>query len=196
MLTEQEQFWKGDFGDQYTARNADVKWRLRIPFWRSILKKTGARSILEVGCNIGSNLKAIREADYSVGAYGCDVNATALYEARRAGLSVARESADNLMSTFRGGEFSLVATVGVLIHVAPENLGPVTDQIISVSNRYVLAVEYASETEVEVPYRGHQERLWRRPFGRLYESRSLTMVAEGAAPADAFDRCNWWLLRK
>jgi hypothetical protein len=70
------------------------------------------------------------------------------------------------------------------------------DNIIACSRRYVLAVEYADETEVEVQYRGHSERLWKRPFGRLYMDRGLNMVAEGEAPADAFDRCSWWLLSK
>lgn len=201
MLTEQEQFWKGDFGDQYVGRHKELDWRARVPFWHSIIEMTGARSILEAGCNSGANMKAIRralvEADADVASlWGCDINSTAIEEAGDAGLSVVNASLFDLKAEWPDGGFDLVATVGVLIHVAPEDLGRAMDSIIAASRRYVLAVEYADETEVMVPYRDHAERLWRRPFGRLYQERGLTMLAEGEAPADAFDRCNWWLLSR
>jgi pseudaminic acid biosynthesis-associated methylase len=198
MPLAEEPFWSGPFGDAYTARNAGVDWQARVPFWRSILERTQARSILEVGCNIGANLKAIREAapEPTLVAWGCDVNGAALKAAAEAGFAVVEEGVHYLNRQWDEGSFDLVATVGLLIHVAPQDLGEALDQIIAVSRRYVLAVEYADETEVEVNYRGHAQRLWRRPFGRLYQDRGLTMVAEGEAPADAFDRCAWWLLSK
>jgi pseudaminic acid biosynthesis-associated methylase len=196
MLTEQEQFWQGDFGGAYIERNRNVDWRARIPFWYDIVKRTEARSVLEVGCNVGANMKAIRAVDPMIALWGCDINNAAIEEAGDAGLSVTEASLFDLKSEWPEGGFDLVATVGVLIHVSSEDLPRAMDSIISVSNRYVLAVEYADETEVEVEYRGHAQRLWRRPFGRLYAERGLSMVAEGEAPADAFDRCSWWLLSK
>ena len=45
-------FWRGEFGDSYLRRNR-VDWRARIPFWRTILEMTGARSVFEFGCNAG-----------------------------------------------------------------------------------------------------------------------------------------------
>jgi pseudaminic acid biosynthesis-associated methylase len=195
MLTEQEQFWRQDFGDDYVRRNR-VDWRSRVPFWQDIIDRTKPRSVLEVGCGSGWNLRALRQVDPMLALWGAEINQTALQEAADAGLFVVDSSLFDLKTEWPEGGFDLVASVGVLIHVGPEDLSRAMDSIISVSNRYVLAVEYADETEVEVPYRGHQERLWRRPFGRLYEERGLTMVAEGEAPADAFDRCSWWLLSK
>jgi pseudaminic acid biosynthesis-associated methylase len=196
MLTEQEQFWQGEFGRSYTERNADLNWRARIPFWRDIIDLTKPRSVLEAGCNIGSNLKAIRNINPMIALWGCDINQVAIEEAGDAGLSVVNASLFDLKKEWPEYGFDLVATVGVLIHVAPEDLGRAVDSIISVSNRYVLAVEYADETEVEVNYRGHAQRLWRRPFGKLYQERGLSMVAEFDAPNDAFDRCRAWLLER
>jgi pseudaminic acid biosynthesis-associated methylase len=195
MLTEQEQFWKGDFGGSYLERNRSVDWRARIPFWTDIIKLTGARSVLEAGCNVGANMKAIRAVDPMIALWGCDINNAAIEEAGNADLSVAEASLFDLKKEWPGG-FDLTFTVGVLIHVSPADLSRAMDSIISVSNRYVLAVEYADETEVEVPYRGHSERLWRRPFGKLYEAKGLKIVAEFDAPSDAFDRCRVWLLTK
>ena len=201
MLTEQEQFWSGEFGRSYTERNANINWRARVPFWRSIIEMTGARSILEVGCNVGGNLLAIRRAfteldvDYAA-FWGVDINQVAIQEASNAGLSVSHCSLFDAQKEFPGG-FDLVASVGCLIHVDPTDLPRAMDQIISVSNRYVLAVEYAWETEEEiVTARYSKGQLWKRPFGKLYQERGLSIVAEGEAPNPAFDKCAWWLLER
>jgi pseudaminic acid biosynthesis-associated methylase len=195
MLTEQEQFWQGDFGTAYVHRNASLDWRKRIPFWRAILDQTRPRSVLEIGCNIGTNLKAIRAASPTITAWGCDINQTAISEAADAGLSVIEASVHDLGDVW-WERFDLTFTVGVLIHIAPEDLERAMRAIIASSKRYVLAVEYADELEVEVAYRGHAERLWRRPFGKMYQDLGLNLVAEFDAPADAFDRCRAWLLSK
>lgn len=188
----QEEFWRGDFGVAYTARNRP-DWRARIPFWRDILAKTDAHSVLDVGTNAGWNLRALRQIDPMLSLWGVDVNQAAIQEAADAGLSVAEASIFDL-ADLSFGQFDLVATSGVLIHVSPADIERAMAEIVSASRRYVLAVEYAAEMEEEVPYRGHSERLWRRPFGSMYEAMGLKMVAEGEAPADAFDRCSFWLL--
>ncbi len=69
--TEEKSVWAGEFGDNYTARNR-VNWMARTPFWATIMDKTGARSILEVGCNAGWNLSAIKRAAPWVNACGID----------------------------------------------------------------------------------------------------------------------------
>jgi pseudaminic acid biosynthesis-associated methylase len=195
MLTEQEQWWRQSFGDAYVARNR-VNWRSRVPFWTSIIDRTKPRSVLEVGCGSGWNMRALRQVDPMLALWGAEINQTALQEAADAGLSVVDSSLFDLKTEWPQGQFDLTFTCGVLIHVSGEDLSRAMDSIISVSSRYVLAVEYADETEVEVPYRGHTERLWRRPFGRLYEQRGLKLVGEGEAPAEAFDACAWWLLER
>jgi pseudaminic acid biosynthesis-associated methylase len=195
MLTEQEQFWRQDFGDEYVRRNR-VDWRSRVPFWQDIIDRTKPRSVLEVGCGSGWNLRALRQVDPMLALWGAEINQTALQEAADSGLFVVDSSLFDLKTEWPEGGFDLVASVGVLIHVGPEDLSRAMDSIISVSNRYVLAVEYADETEVMVPYRDHNERLWRRPFGKLYEAKGLKLVAEFDAPADAFDRCRVWLMER
>jgi pseudaminic acid biosynthesis-associated methylase len=195
MLTEQEQFWRQSFGDDYVARNR-VNWRARVPFWTSIIDRTKPRSVLEVGCGSGWNLRALRQVDPMLALWGCEINQTALQEAADAGLSVVDSSLFDLKTEWPEGGFDLVASVGVLIHVGPEDISRAMDSIISVSNRYVLAIEYPDETEVEIEYRGHAQRLWRRPFGDLYRAKGLKLVMKGEAPAEAFDRCAWWLLER
>ncbi len=203
MPTAQEQFWAGPFGDSYGKRNR-LDWRSRVPFWQDILDRTKARSVLEVGCNIGSNLKAIRQVGPTIAAWGCDINQSAIEEASASGLTVYYGSILDIDAHSPFGylglaarpRFDLVFTCGVLIHIAHEDLDRAMDEIITSSKRYVLAVEYAAEEEEEISYRGHAERLWKRPFGKLYQDKGLKLVAEFEAPSPAFDRCTAWLLER
>jgi pseudaminic acid biosynthesis-associated methylase len=194
--TIQETFWRGDFGLSYTERNK-VNWRKRVPFFLDMLHLAkNPRSILEVGCNSGANLKALRAiVGDEFPLHGVDINQKAIQEAASAGLAIDDCSVFDLQKVFLS-KFDLTLTVGVLIHIAPADLERAMQSIIAASQNYVLAVEYAADEETEIEYRGHAERLWKRPFGQLYVDLGLKMVAEGEAPADAFDRCNFWILKR
>lgn len=194
-MSEQVKFWKGSFGAEYTKRcRPDPKDR--ASFWDLILERTSARSILEVGCNWGPNLRALRDADPTIKLRGVDVNASALAEAREQAFD-AREVAGRDVGRLWTERFDLVFTAGCLIHVGPADLKATMESIVMASKRWVLAVEYAAEKEEEVEYRGHAARLWRRPFGLLYEDLGLDTVLTGdLAPGDGFDNTKFWLLMR
>lgn len=193
MSTPQEQFWAGDFGNSYTERNR-VNWLDRVPFWTKIIGLTGAQSALEVGCNCGWNLLAIRAVSLGVHLNGIDVNEHALLQARRFGFAAARITAP-VAAALSILKYDLVFTVGCLIHVSPESLTETMKAIKDLSRRYVLAVEYEADKEEEIDYRGHAERLWKRPYGKLYQEMGLTLIDSGDA-GEGFDRCTFWLLEK
>ena len=193
-MSETAEFWKGDFGDQYILRNR-YDWRERIPFWDYIIDKTGARSVYEVGCNVGYNLSAIRYGNDHVQVAGEDVNKSALNQAEAAGLNVLRTDGEAIHMA----PYELTFTSGVLIHIAPQDLKAFMQRIVDASCDYVLAVEYEDETEVEVEYRGHTGKLWRRPYGKLYQELGLELIETGKlGEEDGFDRngITYWLLRK
>lgn len=61
--TEQENFWSGDFGDQYIERNGNTREFVASAiglFSRILCRTEGIHSVIEFGPNIGLNLKAIR----------------------------------------------------------------------------------------------------------------------------------------
>jgi trans-aconitate methyltransferase len=147
--------------------------------------------VYEVGCNVGYNLSAIRYENDHVHVYGEDVNRSALNQAESAGLNVSLADKDAI----RQPPYELVFTAGVLIHIAPQDLQAFMQRIVDASCDYVLAVEYEADTETEVEYRGHSGKLWKRPYGKLYQEMGLTLVEEGD-PGTAFDRCKYWLLRR
>lgn len=187
-----EQFWKEEFGAEYHCRNR-VDWRARVPFWSDVINRTGARSVFELGCGPGWNLSAIKRAYPDVMVYGADVNEIALAQAEMAGLEIAH--AEEFYKEHESRVFDLTMTVGMLIHVAPEDLERTMAGIVRLSAQYVLAVEYESEQEEEVEYRGHTGKLWRRPFGKLYQDMGLRLIDQWDA-GPAFDRCTATLLER
>jgi len=182
-------------GDDYLTRNR-IAWGTRTPFWARILPRFQPVDILEVGCNLGANLLAIRSLkEYPFGRLcGADINDKAIREAWKASLTVDKCAAIDLLDHYGPKQFDLVFTSGVLIHVPPKEILRVMSQIKQVSRRYVLAIEYADKLEVEVTYRGEKELLWRRPYGALYDAMNLNLVEEGEA--EGFDRCHYWLCER
>ena len=139
-------FWKGDFGDSYTARNR-YDWRKRIQFWNAIIEKTGARSVYEVGCNVGYNLSAIKHENDHVVVYGEDVNMAALSQADSAGLPVSLSDSDEEIHL---APYELVFTVGVLSGIPLIFItSPVVDvNVFTISFPVVLASVIFTESPV------------------------------------------------
>lgn len=183
-------FWKGSFGDEYTKRNR-VDWIKRTPFWRDIIAATGAKTILEVGCNVGWNLSAIRTISPAyVMPWGVEINEAAAKQASNLGFIINER-------IVVGTHYDIVFTAGVLIHIEPQDLEKLMFDIIAVSDKYVLAVEYFAEKEEEVLYRGHSGKLWKRNYGKLYEERGLKLIDTGFLDEKSgFDDCVYWLMEK
>ena len=186
-------FWQGSFGNDYTDRNL-VPWSDRVPFWRRIVEHTRAESFLDVGCNAGWNMQALRSIDAKLAMTGVDINDHALDLAKAAGLDVEKVAAWDIAEHFGTDVCDLTITSGVLIHIAPEDLQRTMKAIRDTSKRWVVAIEYDALQETEVTYRGHAGRLWKRPYGELYKVMGLALVEFG--PAVGFDDCTYWLMEK
>ncbi|MBK4730641.1 hypothetical protein JJD41_12310 [Oxynema sp. CENA135] len=61
-------------------------------------------------------------------------------------------------------KWDFVLIKGVLIHINPDYLEQVYDCLYQSSDRYICLVEYYNPTPVEVTYRGHQGKLFKRDF--------------------------------
>ena len=81
--TRLEQLWNGEFGDQYVARNATAGGG-RGPFWAWHASRFPAPRVLEIGCNVGANLRHFADLTEPNGLWGVDVNEIALTRAREA----------------------------------------------------------------------------------------------------------------
>ena len=193
MVEEVAQWWAEGFGDSYHERNR-VNWQERMPFWQSALEFCTPATVLEVGCGPGWNLRAIMARQPSIECHGIDINAGAVEEARQAGIEARCGTAVSIAGHYDAGSMDLVFTSGVLIHIPPEQLETVMRAIITTSARYVLAIEYDAEEAEEIDYRGHAGKLWKRPYGQLYQALGLKLLSQGVA--GGFDRSTYYLLEK
>lgn len=156
--------WTGNFGNDYTKRQMDT-CEARRYIWGEILPFSSG-SILEVGANVGSNLAAIESlGDFTL--FATEPNKQAFRQLISKGICATDNVADNLES-YADGMVDLVFTSGVLIHVPPERLKASLSEIHRVARRYIIAAEYFAPQEEMIPYRGHDNALWRRDYGSLY----------------------------
>jgi pseudaminic acid biosynthesis-associated methylase len=200
--TEQEGFWATNFGNEYTERNHGVKYLAsKVALFADILKKTNnIGSIVELGCNRGVNLQALKILKGDVKLYGYEINPFAARLARE--LSLAEIVEGSILDPIpRIERFDLAFTSGVLIHINPEYLHKVYENLFNLSSRYILICEYYNPTPVAIEYRGHKERLFKRDFaGEMIESYSLRLVDYGFVYHRdnnfALDDGTWFLLEK
>jgi len=191
-----EGIWSGDFGNEYVGRNP-VNPALRQEFWRGVTTRFPARSILEVGCNLGANLRPLSAVTSGVSLAGIDINSTALAHLHASAPAVKLSRASARALPFGDRSFDLVFTCGVLIHQPPEVLPLAMAEIVRCSRRYVLCAEYYAPHETEVPYRGQTRALFKADFGAIYASRfALRIVDTERLIGPGWDDVMYWMLEK
>ena len=179
MNTGQLQHWRGDFGRAYTDRNSltptalDALYRKNFGVARSELNRRFLADIpresriLEVGCNEGNQLCALREMGFAQ-LYGIEVQEYALRRARNRSEFARLALATAFEIPFPDGFFDVVFTSGVLIHIAPPDLPKALHEIHRCAGGFIWGLEYYSPQPMEVTYRGHQSLLWKADYASVY----------------------------
>lgn len=169
--SEQELFWEGNFGTEYTKRN-EMLPEQRQPFFAAVLQKTyGVKTICELGANRGHNLQAIAHLSKNLDLTGVEVNEAALLELKN--VFKVQAVCSSIQEFDPQQKFDLVFTSGVLIHINPDDLPLVYDKIYEISGRYILINEYFNPVPVELNYRGYSGKLFKRDFaGEFIEQNS------------------------
>jgi pseudaminic acid biosynthesis-associated methylase len=191
-----EDLWAGAFGDDYVDRNADIHGP-RGEFWHSIVERTRAQSVLEVGCNLGGNLAWLARDLDPRHVWGIDVNAKALASLHERLPEVNAVWSPARRLPFRDRMFDLVFTMGVLIHQPEVTLPLVMAEMTRCSTRYVLCGEYYAAETTEVSYRDQSGALFKRDYGRLFQELvpELCLLDQGYFGRDeGWDDITWWLL--
>lgn len=199
---EQEKFWAGKFGDEYIYRNnSDVLHSANLNLFSKILDRTGRlNSIAEFGCNIGMNLKALRILSPKVNLHGYEINENAIDYLSSSQPDVITHHQSILDDI--NIQVDLTFTKGVLIHIQPENLPTVYDNLYRNSRRYILVAEYYDPKPVALTYRGHKNKMFKRDFaGELLDTyQDLKLVDYGFCyhrdPSFPQDDISWFLMEK
>jgi pseudaminic acid biosynthesis-associated methylase len=205
-ITPQEALWRGEFGDAYVERNAARPAYLAAltRYWSRILQVTeGAppTQVLEVGANIGLNLRALSRIT-TAELHAVEPNARAREVLIRDEVLPADRLTDGIAAAtgLETGAYDFAFTSGVLIHIHPRDLLASCREVHRVTRRYLACIEYFSDTEQEVPYRGLGEALFKRDFGGFYLDNfpDLRLLDYGFAwkRATGMDNSTWWLFEK
>ncbi len=195
--TPQLALWCSEFGASYTERN-DLERPARVDSFRTILAGLDVTHALEVGCNVGWNLRYLRTLGVPR-VWGIEPQrfAVARARARDPELDVFEGTAFDL--PFKDGRFDLVFTSGVLIHIGPDQLGAALAEMARVSRRYLLTIEYDHEREVEIAYRGHAAALWKRDHAAAVTAHcpGFARIRTGfLRPADGYDDCTYHVFER
>ncbi|MBN9293071.1 MAG: pseudaminic acid biosynthesis-associated methylase [Flavobacteriia bacterium] len=201
--TKQEDFWAGNFGNEYIQRNKSAQYlAANLNFFSKALNNIPApRSVIEFGANVGMNLAAFQLLFPETIVKGIEINETAAEEL------VTRIGKDNVFNQsifdFNVDEqFDLTLIKGVLIHINPDMLSTVYEKLYISSKKYILLCEYYNPSPVTIPYRGHSDRLFKRDFaGEMMDKyNDLKLVNYGFAyhRDNSFpqDDITWFLMEK
>jgi len=163
--TEQEAFWAGDFGNDYIDRNAgDELVAANLALFAKVLARTrNVGSVLEFGSNRGLNLIALRQLLPKAGLSAIEINQKAVAELKKLGY-IEKIYPQSILDFTPDFQRDLAFIKGVMIHLNPEVLPEVYDLLYQSSKRYILVMEYYNPTPVELTYRGHTGKLFKRDF--------------------------------
>jgi pseudaminic acid biosynthesis-associated methylase len=200
--TEQELFWEGAFGKEYTARNrAEALVPSGTAFFAKILAGTrGITSILEFGSNLGINLRALHNLLPAAELSAIEINEEAVAELTSWGKTKIYHQ--SILDFAVDYQRDLTLIKGVLIHINPDRLAGVYARRVEASRRYNVVAEYYNPSPVAISYRGHADKLFKRDFaGEMLDAHAnLRLLDYGFAyhrdPTFPQDDLTWFLLEK
>ena len=199
--TPQEEFWAGEFGDSYISRNeSENLLASNIALFADIFSSLDKvpLSVMEIGANIGMNIKAIQKLSPGAQFTGIEINKQACEILVGTGCEVIENS---IIDAVTSKTFDLVFSKGVMIHLMQDQLVSTYKKMYEWSNRFILIAEYYNPTPVTIPYRGNSDRLFKRDFaGEFLDLFSDVVLRDygfayhrGTYPQDDI---NWFLLEK
>lgn len=178
-MPEQTRRWTGDFGREYTDRNPGTPAELEELYRRNYGMTRSAINdrflgkiprdarILEVGCNVGTQLALLQQMGFT-NLYGIDIQNYALKRAKDRLPAVTLIEGSVSTIPYADQFFDLVFTSGVLIHIPPKDLPDALAEIHRCAKHWIWGLEYYAKQMTEVEYRGQQGLLWKADYAGLY----------------------------
>ena len=202
-MNEQQKFWANTYADEYIKKNSQFDGEKGVAAWKLMLTNIKPiSSILECGCNIGRNIDFLNEVYPSASKSIIEISKPAFeFVTSRHELALAFNGAIE-DANFEEASFDLVFTIGVLIHIHPENLLKNMEKMYQLSSEYILIGEYFNRTPVMLEYQGQKDKLFKRDFGKFFiENFPIELVDYGFLWGHiydnaGFDDITWWLFKK
>lgn len=201
--TDQESFWAGQFGDEYSQRNnTDQLLVNKTALFAKIIQKTGQlNSVIEFGSNIGLNLQSIAKLLPKTELSAIEINAFAKLQLEEWGgcQEIFHQSALDFKPI---KTYDMAMILGVLIHINPNELATMYSNLYESSHRWILVSESYNPTPIAIDYRGNEGRYFKRDFAgeMMAQYPDLTLVDYGFVyrndPNFPLDDTTWFLLEK
>jgi pseudaminic acid biosynthesis-associated methylase len=204
LSNSQEMFWKDTLQKNYAADNSIFDSSLGVRAWNKMLNRISSDvilSYLECGSNIGRNIGLLQETLPSATANIIEI-AELPYRQCISNYKIDQSFLGSIRESNFEDQFDLVFTSGVLIHVNPDDLLISMEKMYLYSKRYILIAEYFNRTPVMINYRGEDDRLFKRDFGKLFlENFSCKVIDYGFLwghefDLGGFDDITYWLFEK
>ncbi len=180
METDQIKIWRGFFGKNYTKRNTyksiddynlsyiDFYGKTKDELNKEILSFLPKNlKILEVGSNVGFQLASLKRFGFSH-LYGIEIQRECVDKSKKLWEGIDIIEASGFDIPFKDNFFDLVFTNNVLIHISPNDIDIVLNEMHRVSSKYLYGFEYYSEKYESVEYRNHNDLLWKTDFENLF----------------------------
>lgn len=201
-MNEQEKFWAEKYANGYIAGNSQFDYELGATLWNRMLEKADRiNSILECGCNIGKNIRMLNMINPSAEKSVIEISRPA-FEIATKDFDFKYACNESIVSSHINDRFDLVFTMGVLIHVHPDDLIENLKKVFEYSKKYILIGEYFNRTPVSIEYRGEQNKLFKADFGKiLLNNFNVKLLDYGffwghLNDSAGFDDITWWLFER
>jgi pseudaminic acid biosynthesis-associated methylase len=181
-MNKQVEAWSSKFGVDYTKRNDMTIGEMDIMYWKMYGVKRSEMNekflgrmdrdmrILEVGANIGLQLQFLKLMGFG-NLYGIEISTYAIELAKLRTKNVNIIYGNALDIPFKDNFFDLVFTSGVLIHINPDSLKTVMQEIYRCSKKYIWGMEYFADKLTQIEYRQADQTndlLWKGNYPQLY----------------------------
>lgn len=192
--TKQIEFWKSDFGKEYTDRNSFM-----YEEWDEVYKKTWGKSkeelnqpffenlskdikILEVGCNTGMQLRCLQKMGFH-NLYGIELQSYAVERSKEFTQNINIIQGSGFDIPFKDNFFDLVFTNGVLIHISPNDIKSIMSEMYRCSKLLIWGFEYYHESLMAIDYRGNDDKLWKGDYAKMFvDNFNLQLVKQTFHP--------------
>lgn len=196
------ELWTGDFGVDYQRRNMQTSPGVpaRQCVWEKLMP-ADCKSVLEVGAGCGENLEAIAQFS-DAKRYAVEPQEFAREQMYHKSVVDSRDTRSSLADSidFPDNVADLVFTSGVLIHIPTDKLLSSMREIHRVAKRWIICGEYFAPSQEMIPYRGHNDALWRRDYGSLwldnFPDLTCTQTLFAWKRTTGLDNITFWVFEK
>ena len=141
----------------------------------------GAKNICECGCNIGNNLSSFPN---NSDVYGVDLNAYALEKAKKRYPAFHFKQANISNTSYPDSSFDLVFTRGVLIHVQKNEVDDVLNELLRISRKWILNLEYFGDDGKMIKWKRGDDLVWYRNMSERWSKFNVDIITDIDIPLE------------